>query len=222
MESKAQVVMCVVCRVHAKHIGHSLFGDDAYGGAAGSAVSALGRGKSLRYAFAHILFVFQLELKNQDHRIVKLESYGHNDISTSFVTVAYHVRLVLRYVLHRVWQQRLHRIVHCCLQHCCERCGSVQCVQVHHALTGSTVRAGISAVVHMPYGTCHVVHAMWYNYIALRCTLSVSREASNWCLYLVPPFLPSSPSHRMLSSATVCFVLMCLGSSLPTCCHSSV
>ncbi|KAL3163223.1 hypothetical protein ABBQ32_009625 [Trebouxia sp. C0010 RCD-2024] len=37
-------------RVHAKHIGHSLFGDDAYGGAAGSAVSALGRSKSLRQA----------------------------------------------------------------------------------------------------------------------------------------------------------------------------
>ncbi len=39
-----------VCRVHAKNIGHSLFGDDAYGGAGGSAVSAVGRGKSLRYA----------------------------------------------------------------------------------------------------------------------------------------------------------------------------
>ncbi|DBB08637.1 TPA: hypothetical protein ACH3X3_008761 [Trebouxia sp. C0006] len=37
-------------RVHAKKIGHSLFGDDAYGGAGGSAVSAVGRGKSLRYA----------------------------------------------------------------------------------------------------------------------------------------------------------------------------
>jgi hypothetical protein len=40
----------LVCRVHAKKIGHSLFGDEAYGGAGGSAVSAVGRGKSLRYA----------------------------------------------------------------------------------------------------------------------------------------------------------------------------
>ncbi|DBA85286.1 TPA: hypothetical protein ACH3X2_005979 [Trebouxia sp. C0005] len=37
-------------RVHAKKLGHSLFGDDAYGGAGGSAVSAIGRGKSLRQA----------------------------------------------------------------------------------------------------------------------------------------------------------------------------
>ena len=37
------------CRVHAKHIGHSLFGDEAYGGAGGSAVSTIGKGKSLRY-----------------------------------------------------------------------------------------------------------------------------------------------------------------------------
>ena len=40
----------LVCRVHAKKMGHSLFGDEAYGGAGGSAVSAVGRGKSLRYA----------------------------------------------------------------------------------------------------------------------------------------------------------------------------
>lgn len=57
-QARGPVVMCVACRVHAKHIGHSLFGDDAYGGAAGSAVSALGRSKSLRYAFAHTLFDF--------------------------------------------------------------------------------------------------------------------------------------------------------------------
>ena len=48
----------MVCRVHAKHIGHSLFGDDAYGGAAGSAVSALGRGKSLRYAPVSVICLF--------------------------------------------------------------------------------------------------------------------------------------------------------------------
>ncbi|KAK9816418.1 hypothetical protein WJX72_000028 [[Myrmecia] bisecta] len=32
-------------RVHAKHIGHPLFGDETYGGAGGTAVSVIGRGK---------------------------------------------------------------------------------------------------------------------------------------------------------------------------------
>ena len=36
-------------RVHAKHTGHPLLGDDAYGGAAGTAVNAIGQGKSARY-----------------------------------------------------------------------------------------------------------------------------------------------------------------------------
>ena len=49
-ETKQNETKWLVCRVHAKKIGHSLFGDDAYGGAGGSAVSAVGRGKSLRYA----------------------------------------------------------------------------------------------------------------------------------------------------------------------------
>lgn len=32
-------------RVHARHMGHPLLGDAAYGGAAGSAVSVIARGK---------------------------------------------------------------------------------------------------------------------------------------------------------------------------------
>lgn len=37
-------------RVHAKHLGHPLLGDEAYGGAGGSAVAAIGRGKAARCA----------------------------------------------------------------------------------------------------------------------------------------------------------------------------
>jgi 23S rRNA pseudouridine1911/1915/1917 synthase len=40
-------------RVHSKHVGHSLIGDDAYGGGAGAAVSALGGGKTARVAATH-------------------------------------------------------------------------------------------------------------------------------------------------------------------------
>ena len=36
-------------RVHAKHAGHPLLGDEAYGGAAGTAVNAIGQGKSHRH-----------------------------------------------------------------------------------------------------------------------------------------------------------------------------
>ena len=37
-------------RVHARHLGHPLLGDEAYGGAGGSAVAAIGRGKAARCA----------------------------------------------------------------------------------------------------------------------------------------------------------------------------
>jgi len=37
-------------RVHARHLGHPLLGDAAYGGAAGSAVTAIARGKPDRRA----------------------------------------------------------------------------------------------------------------------------------------------------------------------------
>ena len=36
-------------RVHAKHTGHPLLADEAYGGAAGTAVNAIGQGKSRRH-----------------------------------------------------------------------------------------------------------------------------------------------------------------------------
>ncbi len=35
-------------RVHARHLGHPLLADDSYGGSGGSAVAAIGRGKSAR------------------------------------------------------------------------------------------------------------------------------------------------------------------------------
>ena len=35
-------------RVHAKHLGHPLLADEAYGGAGGTALAAIGRGKSAR------------------------------------------------------------------------------------------------------------------------------------------------------------------------------
>lgn len=35
-------------RVHARHLGHPLLADDTYGGSGGSAVAAVGRGKSAR------------------------------------------------------------------------------------------------------------------------------------------------------------------------------
>jgi hypothetical protein len=38
-------------RVHARHLGHPLLGDAAYGGAGGSAVTAIARGKPDRRAF---------------------------------------------------------------------------------------------------------------------------------------------------------------------------
>lgn len=38
-------------RVHARHLGHPLLGDVAYGGAAGSAVTAIARGKPDRRAY---------------------------------------------------------------------------------------------------------------------------------------------------------------------------
>jgi hypothetical protein len=37
-------------RVHARHLGHALLGDDSYGGAGGAAVSAISRGQSARHA----------------------------------------------------------------------------------------------------------------------------------------------------------------------------
>lgn len=42
------VTLVWICRVHAKHLGHPLFGDEAYGGSGGTAVKAIGAGKSLR------------------------------------------------------------------------------------------------------------------------------------------------------------------------------
>ncbi|CAK0787372.1 hypothetical protein CVIRNUC_010592 [Coccomyxa viridis] len=42
-------------RVHAKHMGHPLLGDEAYGGAAGTAINAIGQGKSRRQAITHII-----------------------------------------------------------------------------------------------------------------------------------------------------------------------
>ena len=35
-------------RVHAKHMQHPLLSDETYGGAGGTAVNALGQGKSIR------------------------------------------------------------------------------------------------------------------------------------------------------------------------------
>ncbi|BDA42964.1 RNA pseudouridine synthase 2, chloroplastic [Coccomyxa sp. Obi] len=40
-------------RVHARHLGHPLLADDSYGGSGGSAVAAIGRGKSARQTVAH-------------------------------------------------------------------------------------------------------------------------------------------------------------------------
>ena len=42
-------------RVHAKHLGHPLLGDEAYGGAGGSAVAVIGRGKAARCAVSKTL-----------------------------------------------------------------------------------------------------------------------------------------------------------------------
>ena len=39
-------------RVHAKHMGHPLLGDEAYGGAAGTAINAIGQGKSRRHVLS--------------------------------------------------------------------------------------------------------------------------------------------------------------------------
>lgn len=36
-------------RVHAKHMGHPLLADEAYGGAGGTAVNTIGQGKSARW-----------------------------------------------------------------------------------------------------------------------------------------------------------------------------
>ena len=46
-------------RVHAKHLGHPLLGDEAYGGAGGSAVAAIGRGKAARCAVSQAALVFE-------------------------------------------------------------------------------------------------------------------------------------------------------------------
>ncbi|CAL8467393.1 g6930 [Coccomyxa elongata] len=40
-------------RVHTRHLGHPLLADDSYGGSGGSAVAAIGRGKSARQVVAH-------------------------------------------------------------------------------------------------------------------------------------------------------------------------
>ena len=40
-------------RVHAKHLGHSLLGDETYGGAGAAAVSIIGKGRAAGGAVAH-------------------------------------------------------------------------------------------------------------------------------------------------------------------------
>ena len=45
-------------RVHAKHMGHPLLGDEAYGGAAGTAINTIGQGKSRRHVLSFFSFVY--------------------------------------------------------------------------------------------------------------------------------------------------------------------
>ena len=62
-------------RVHAKHMGHPLLGDEAYGGAAGTAVNAIGQGKSHRHVLPPCLTA---RVAGQFWLIVIVRSAGGN------------------------------------------------------------------------------------------------------------------------------------------------
>ena len=57
-------------RVHAKHMGHPLLGDEAYGGAAGTAVNAIGQGKSHRHVLPPCLMHVLLAILADSYREV--------------------------------------------------------------------------------------------------------------------------------------------------------